>query len=170
MEKQGGQSWELGQKEEKETKTESGIQRVQTLFGLAFRHGSLATGNVSLLKTSHGIIRRQPWDPLARFPRSHWGRKTIWTNMNVYISFLRGKSLLGWLIWQAVNRTNLIALARIRGFIRRSPSSDASFGFQWLSCILLTWCQWWDRGGLGWQLQKHHQKKPLLIQVGHLHV
>lgn len=81
-ETEGGQSWGLGlEKEEKETKTESGIQRAQTLFGLAFRHGSSATGNVSLLKTSHGIIRRQPLDPLARFPRSHWGEKN---NMNQY--------------------------------------------------------------------------------------
>lgn len=41
----------MGQEEEeRETKTELGIQGAQALFGLAFRHGSSATGNVSLLK------------------------------------------------------------------------------------------------------------------------
>lgn len=62
----------MGQEEEeRETKTELGIQGAQTLFGLAFRPGSSATGNVSLLKTSHGIIRGQPLDSLAKFPRSY---------------------------------------------------------------------------------------------------
>ena len=137
-ETQGGQSWQLQEKEEKETKTESGIQRASTLFGLAFRHGSSSTGNVSLLKTSRGIISRQPSDPLARFPRSHWGEKN---NINRYecLDFLsKTESLLGWLIWPAVNRTNLIAGARVRGYRRRSPSSDASYEFQWVSCMLLT--------------------------------
>lgn len=39
----------------RERQRQSGIRRAQTLFGLAFRRGSSAAGNVSLPNTSHGI-------------------------------------------------------------------------------------------------------------------